>query len=74
MGAAVERRPVAMRNAALSVRNLKRSLRVMEALGVNPNVGASKVIMGRVRKVKRRFGVLCPLIQVLIVLHVAIVV
>ncbi|CAM9098191.1 unnamed protein product [Laminaria digitata] len=42
-----ERRPVAMRNAALSVRNLKRSLRVMETLGVNPGLGASTEIMNQ---------------------------
>lgn len=43
-----ERRPVAMRNAALSVRNLKRSLRVLETLGVDPNLGASADLMGQV--------------------------
>lgn len=43
-----ERRPVAMRNAALSVRNLKRSLRVLETLGVDPSLGASADLMGQV--------------------------
>lgn len=37
-----------MRNAALSVRNLKRSFRVMERLGVDPNLGASNVIIDQV--------------------------
>ncbi|CBJ25915.1 Monooxygenase [Ectocarpus siliculosus] len=40
-----ERRPVAMRNATLSVRNLKRSLRVLETLGVDPSLGASPNLM-----------------------------
>eukprot|EP00752_Nemacystus_decipiens_P018294 g16411.t1 len=40
-----ERRPVAMRNAALSVRNLKRSLRVLETLGVDPSLGTSADLM-----------------------------
>lgn len=73
MGVVVERRPVAMRNAALSVRNLKRNLRVMEALGVNPDLGASKAIMDRVSQDSE--GVACFvsfLIQVLIVLRVSL--
>lgn len=44
-----ERRPVAMRNAALSVRNLKRSLRILESLGVDPKLGASAAVMDQVR-------------------------
>lgn len=43
-----ERRPVAMRNAALSVRNLKRSLRVLESLGVDPSLGASADLVAQV--------------------------
>eukprot|EP00903_Cladosiphon_okamuranus_P019518 g17949.t1 len=42
-----ERQPVAMRNAALSVRNLKRSLRVLETLGVDPSLGASVGLMNQ---------------------------
>lgn len=45
MPVVAERRPVAMRNAALSVRNLKRSLRVLETLGVDPSLGASTSLM-----------------------------
>lgn len=37
-----------MRNAALSVRNLKRSLRVLETLGVDPSLGASADLMDQV--------------------------
>ena len=37
-----------MRNAALSVRNLKRSLRVLETLGVDPKLGASADLMNQV--------------------------
>ncbi|CAM9132737.1 unnamed protein product, partial [Hapterophycus canaliculatus] len=45
-----ERKPVAMRNAALSVRNLKRSLRVLETLGVDPKLGASADLMGQLMR------------------------
>lgn len=40
-----------MRNAALSVRNLKRSLRVLETLGVDPSLGASADLMDQVNVV-----------------------
>lgn len=51
-----ERRPVAMRNAALSVRNLKRSLRVLETLGVDPSLGASPNLMDQVTLFRDKFG------------------
>lgn len=48
---------MATRNAALSVRNLKRSLRVMESLGVNSDLVASSTIMDQVSRVRVRiFG------------------
>lgn len=47
-GRVSERRPIAMRNAALSVQNFKRSLRVTRTLGVDPDLGASATVMDKV--------------------------
>lgn len=38
-----------MRNAALSVRNFDRSLRMLEALGVNPELGSRSSVIDQVR-------------------------